>query len=352
MTSQEESEEVTELVFRNAISDWDHVPSDLVAEGADTRHPRVTIAITTFKRVDFLLQSIESALGQDWGQPYEIVVVDNDPSSGSAEALLTRFPMLRERSFRYFVNRENIGLFGNHNRCIQLARGEWMTILNDDDLLDPDFLRTMFALLDKRSDVDGLICCKRVMDERPAVGEGALRSSAAWKLVRASLNEWSFLGRRTRRIKISKFFWGAMVGNCAGWIFRREQVAEIGGFYPEEFPSADMCLFARFAKVRHFRQHRATKATFRVAQNESANATTIKSSFHRAYILQGAMVGRDVPRWWNGLRPMLISRWLAALNDGWRLNIPLSEVEDLIGIKLPPDRPILVRALQVIFRGY
>jgi GT2 family glycosyltransferase len=95
------------------------------------------------------------------------VIVDNDPESQCAELLLNRFPELRERNFRYIVNRENIGAWGNFNRCIQMARGQWLTFLQDDDLLDSNYLQLMFASIDEDPSIDGIVCRKRASGTIP-----------------------------------------------------------------------------------------------------------------------------------------------------------------------------------------
>ena len=48
---------------------------------------------------------------------------------------------------RYYKNVQNIGLFGNWNRCFQLACGKWVVLLHDDDLIFDDFLlKTVYYL--------------------------------------------------------------------------------------------------------------------------------------------------------------------------------------------------------------
>jgi glycosyltransferase involved in cell wall biosynthesis len=156
----------TGLPYRNALADLDPSAWDVVARGADERARLVTIAIPTFRRPETLVEAVGSALSQRFGEPFEIIVADNDPASRDAERLLGALPQLADANFRYLVNRENVGMYGNHNICLLAARGEWVTILHDDDLLDPDFLSTMFKELRARPDTDGLVCRKRFLDQR------------------------------------------------------------------------------------------------------------------------------------------------------------------------------------------
>ena len=108
--------------------------------------PRVSIVIPTFRRAAMLEQALISALAQRDFDDYEIVVVDNDAEQVSAE---TQEVVERHlvRRLRYYRNASNLGMTGNWNRGIELACGQWITLLHDDDWLAPNFLVRMFGLM-------------------------------------------------------------------------------------------------------------------------------------------------------------------------------------------------------------
>jgi glycosyltransferase involved in cell wall biosynthesis len=336
--------------FRNALADYASVPSNLVLEGSDQTQPLVTIAIPTFRRPDFLVEAVESAMNQRFDRPVEILVFDNDPDSTGAEELLRRLPNLAQRNFRYFVNFENIGMFGNWNRCIEHARGEWLTILNDDDLLDEDCLAIQFKTLDKMPQVDGLICRKRSFHQR--TDQPAPASITPRTIAKRLLLELLFAGRRTRRIPPRKLFWGAIIGNGAGLVFRRKLALRIGGFYAEEFPSADYWFALRLSKLGHFRQHRAVAASYRVAENETGNPATVRKSLVTVRDLREAMIGEDVPRWWGRFSPMVSARDIADYGQLWKVPVPKEEAEQMLGSPLPPHRPYLLWTIRILLRGF
>ena len=355
------------LHFRDAIPEWDHVPSRIVAEGRDTTPPFVTIAITTFKRSDLLVESVQSALAQRFDRPFEVIILDNDPASTMADRLVDRVPALRDRSFRYFVNGENFGVFGNFNRCITVARGQWLTILNDDDLLDDDFLRLMFEEIDAHATTDGIVCLKRYfggtfdpLDAQPspetqkmsgAVFASMLRSPGklAGRVAGRVVAEINFRGRRSRRIPAGKFFWGAILGNGGGFLFRRSKAIEVGGFYPEEYPSADYWFFARFAKLGHLRQHRAISARIRLTDG-SISVDSLTEQLKSGYRLQHLLAGSEAPRWLRRLLPMMISHYRVQFEAERLAPVPKADLEAALNIRLPPHRPRLY-ALSRLFLG-
>lgn len=331
----------------NHLTEWDHAPSRLALAGESGAEPRVTIAITTYQRPDLLIEAIESAIAQRDPPPYEILVVDNDPAS-SPEQLIRRLPQLRQLNFRYYVNDENLGMFGNFNRAIQLARGEWLTILNDDDLLEPDCLKLLMAEL-LRTGADGIVPHKTFFDQREKKNPPAslLRRTAKRLLI-----EQAFLGAVSRRIRPRKLFWGAMLGNGAGFLFRRTGAIDLGGFDPDEFPSSDYWLYKRFAERFHLRQHRAVLAKVRKAENETARPSSVKAGLQQGFRLQQSLLGSSVPRWYRHLLPMIAARHRAEFHDFWGTDVPKQEVEKALRIRLAKDRPLLLWSLRFLLRGF
>jgi glycosyltransferase involved in cell wall biosynthesis len=247
---------------------------------------------------------------------------------------------------RYFVNRENIGMFGNFNRCIEHARGEWMTILNDDDLLDADFLERMFVVLDRDPAIDGLVPQKRRVDERPDSNPWAPRRGA-----RAAFYETFFLGRKTRPIPVNRFFWAPVLGNVVALLFKTRCGREIGGFYPEDYPS-DTWFYARFAAAFRLRQHKDYGASIRVGFNESSNPATIKTFLQDGWRFREALANGDVPAWWRRLSPHLSAVHRIELEEFWNVKMPPAEVEQMLDIRLPRARPRLLKGLRVLLRGF
>jgi len=341
----------TGLRFRNALNDFDHVRSDLVARGSSESPPLVTIAIPTYRRPEVLIQAVESAIKQRFDRPFEIIIVDNNPESAGAEKLFRDIPNLRQGSFRYFVNRDNIGMFGNWTRCIQLARGKWMTILNDDDLLDEDCLARLFEVLDRNPETDGITCRQRAFHETAASSE-TQTPSALRRVARQIFRQWLFMGRPTRRIRPNMFFWGSLFGNSAGFVFKRKKAVEVGGFYPEEFPNADYWFYLRFSKVAHFRQHDAVMASLRVGENETSNPDSVRKVLHKGHELRLALAGDAAPGWWRHLSSLVAARDRSDFSTYWGVDIPKQELEKALDIRLPKHRPYLLWTLRLLLRGF
>jgi len=95
-------------------------------------HSLLTIAIPVYNRDQYFEEALQSALSQTI--PCPVLVVDN-------ASIHDRFQKICEakqhegKDVRYVRNSTNLGLFGNWNRCGELAQTEFVVILCDDDKL-------------------------------------------------------------------------------------------------------------------------------------------------------------------------------------------------------------------------
>ncbi|MGZ3749514.1 MAG: glycosyltransferase family 2 protein, partial [Pseudobdellovibrionaceae bacterium] len=92
---------------------------------------RVSIIIPTFNRASFLVEAIESALAQDYGD-LEVVISDNASTDYTSEVAQY---FSKDPRVKYFRNAENIGMVKNwHKAVFEYATGAWFLILSDDDI--------------------------------------------------------------------------------------------------------------------------------------------------------------------------------------------------------------------------
>jgi glycosyltransferase involved in cell wall biosynthesis len=118
------------------------------------RTPIVSVCIPTFNRAALLRQTIESVLSQSF-RDFELIVVDN-ASADNTESVVKSFD---ESRLTYVRNATNIGSRGNWNRCLTLARGKYISIFPDDDLMMPDNLAVKTDVLSQHPRV-GLVHSK------------------------------------------------------------------------------------------------------------------------------------------------------------------------------------------------
>lgn len=113
--------------------------------------PKVSIIIPTYNRAKYLPQAIESALAQDYPN-LEVIVSDNCSIDETPEVVKK---YLNDKRFKYFRNKENIGMVRNWRKAIfEYSTGEWGLILSDDDfLIDNTYISKAMHLIENHSNV-------------------------------------------------------------------------------------------------------------------------------------------------------------------------------------------------------
>lgn len=109
------------------------------------REPLVSVVIATRDRSAFLADAIYSALYQTMTD-LEVIVVD-DGSSDDTEAVVRSIDDPRVR----YVRQEASGVAAARNNGTRHARGSYIAVLDDDDLMRPDRLEIQLGSLDGES---------------------------------------------------------------------------------------------------------------------------------------------------------------------------------------------------------
>jgi glycosyltransferase involved in cell wall biosynthesis len=122
--------------------------------------PLVSICIPTYNRAGMIGRAIESALAQTYGN-IEVIVVDNDSSDGTTAVVAS----YADERLKYVKNDRNLGLFGNCNRCIELATGTYLHILHSDDFIDPGFTSRCVAFFQEHPSVVLTTTSARIVTE-------------------------------------------------------------------------------------------------------------------------------------------------------------------------------------------
>jgi len=125
--------------------------------------PRVSVVIASYQHEAYVADCIASVLAQSF-QDFEIVVTDDGSTDGTAR----RVREIRDPRIRLEVFEHNRGACIALNRGVARARGEYVAILNSDDLFEPDKLALQVAFLDANPGVGAVFAWASVVDERGA----------------------------------------------------------------------------------------------------------------------------------------------------------------------------------------
>ena len=212
--------------------------------------PRISVIVLTYNGRAWLEPCLSALAAQAGAPPFEIVLVDNASTDGSAGLVAARFP-----SVRIVENERNLGFAGGNNAGARAARGETLAFLNNDTIASPDWLACLHAALAEAPDRT-LVTSRIVFLDRPDIidsaGDGYLRAGGAFKHGHGAPTS-GFMSARE------------VFGACgAAFAVRRELFERLGGFDEDFFmvyEDVDLsyrarlvgcrCWYAADAVVRH-----------------------------------------------------------------------------------------------------
>lgn len=109
--------------------------------------PKLTIAIPTYNRCCKLEECINRVMEYRSGLDVDIIISDNastDDTQEFAARIIKENPEIR-----YYRNSENLGFDGNFLKCFERARGQYVWLLSDDDILLPGAIESILMGLEK-----------------------------------------------------------------------------------------------------------------------------------------------------------------------------------------------------------
>lgn len=104
------------------------------------RKALVSICMPVYNGERYLKECLDSVLSQTY-ENIEIVVVD-DGSSDNSSSIVEEYAR-KDNRISLHRNEKNLGLVGNWNRCMELAKGEWIKFVFQDDLVTSDCIEKM-----------------------------------------------------------------------------------------------------------------------------------------------------------------------------------------------------------------
>jgi GT2 family glycosyltransferase len=101
--------------------------------------PSISVVIVNFNGEDLLPECLESLRSQTC-RDFEVILVDNNSSDGSAALVEARYPEVK-----LVRNSDNLGYGGGNNAGIAVATGTYIALLNNDTATDPRWLERLVA---------------------------------------------------------------------------------------------------------------------------------------------------------------------------------------------------------------
>jgi len=164
---------------------------------------------------------IKSALAQTY-QDIEIIVTDNQ----SIDRTYDIARLIKDSRLCVVRNEKNLGAYGNHNRCLEIARGEWVKFLHGDDELLPNCIFQMAESLKKCPENLALMGCGAIVyDQDNLESQRTFVPSEIFVMKAAQIREFAMEGN---------FF-----GTPTMTLVHRNSILRVGGFDLAMEPASD-----------------------------------------------------------------------------------------------------------------
>lgn len=183
--------------------------------------PLVSIVIPTHNRVRFLKRAIDSVFAQTI-QNFEIIVVDDASSDGTAKLLLSLSGI--DARILCLRNDSSLGGGGARNVGIEASKGTWVAFLDDDD-----------EWVEKKLEMQ-----LKVLNANPS----AIACSGAYKQLFPSGR--SIIKRPPKHVLLDPLLKGNTLGGASLCVCLREVLVGIGGFDINLRSGQDWDLWVRF----------------------------------------------------------------------------------------------------------
>ncbi|MFI3244183.1 MAG: glycosyltransferase [Akkermansia sp.] len=112
--------------------------------------PKVSVLIPIYKtNAKHLGEAIDSILSQSF-RDFELLILNDSPDQTKLGDIVRAY---QDNRIKYHINEKNLGIAQSRNKLIDLAQGEYLAIMDHDDISLPQRFEKQVAFLDSHPDV-------------------------------------------------------------------------------------------------------------------------------------------------------------------------------------------------------
>jgi glycosyltransferase involved in cell wall biosynthesis len=237
--------------------------------------PLISIIITVYKRKEYILEAIHSAIEQKNVQfEYEIIVISDDPDDSLNE--LRQF--INVKNVYLYRNSLNIGLYNSCNIGAKIARGKYISFLHDDDLLYSNYLSEIHNFISFiKPDTECILTNRDTIGDY--IHKDKIKKSKITTLLKSSLFLFYLIRsvfRKSYKLITLKEGLTYQLSNVykaptCGDLFKKGAFIESGGFNQDFWPVTDYFFFLNFNQNHKIYMIRKKVACYRWFNNLSQN---------------------------------------------------------------------------------
>jgi len=221
--------------------------------------PKISVCIPAYNSEKYIATTLESVLSQPF-QDFEIVIL-NDGSTDGTESVALSIQAAYPDKIRYY-KQDNAGIPRSNNKLIDLARGEYILWLDNDDLLYKDTLSIYADFIHRYPDVGVFYGYLMFFGQR----------QGAWKPLNYSL--------KSNKVAFSTITGHSPIPNTTS-IVKKSIYHEYGGYNATFCRASDLEFWARISPNVKFMSIETYAGYYR---NHGENLSAIKTSFQQYHL--------------------------------------------------------------------
>lgn len=199
---------------------------------------KASVIILSWNGIEYLSDCLNAVLSQDY-TAFEVIVVDNGSTDGSAELVAEQFPQVH-----LIRNANNLGFAAGNNVGLRAACGDVLALLNQDTVVQPGWLGALVQTLLADPDVG-------IAGGKALYPDGTLQHAGGQVGARGASRHYGYRQQDARRFDEARdvdFVTGATLA------LTRQVYEAVGaldeGFTPAYFEDVDWCYRVRRAGFR------------------------------------------------------------------------------------------------------
>lgn len=122
--------------------------------------PKISIITPSYNHAQYIKAAIDSVLSQTF-QDFEMIIVDD----GSKDESVDLIKSYKDKRIKLYTFEENRGAVVATNYCISKASGEYITLLNSDDMFLPEKLEKQFNYLENHKEIAAVFGFAQAIDD-------------------------------------------------------------------------------------------------------------------------------------------------------------------------------------------
>ncbi len=114
--------------------------------------PKISVVMPVYNtKEEWLREAIESILNQTYSD-FEFIIINDGSENGTEDVILS----YKDKRIKYIKNEENLGIARSRNKANKLAQGEYIAIMDSDDIALPERFEKQVKFLDNNPEVSVL----------------------------------------------------------------------------------------------------------------------------------------------------------------------------------------------------